>query len=494
VVNTHSGIRLSLRLNSFMPRFLLLVYCLLISVFASLAQGSSEPRLTLPPTNDINCTVFRRIKAIHITGNRITRREVILRELSISEDQPVCSDSLEHILHLNYQRLYNLNLFTDIELKGEPWSEDSTYLIVGISLKEQWFLLPQADIQLADRNINVWWYEQDHDLRRVNLGLYLQHKNVSGNMDRLTVSAHVGYTQQLALTYTRPYMDRAQKQGIGFGIGASRSRELAYASDSNKLLFARDDHDFITSQFFANASYIYRAAYHSRHILQAGYYRYNTADTIRQLNTDYFSNNALSLQFLELSYRYELNHVDNWNYPRRGIKIVAAATGRYGLEGMDWQALASLELGLYHKAADRWYGSFVFRGRTSLPQPQSYFLQAALGYKTNYVRGYEYYVVDAYHYGIGRFTLKYELLRRQFHHLPFRYLPELPLWIYPKLFFDAGYAANDNPVRNNFLANRFLYSYGIGLDIITAYDLKLRIEFAINHMGQSGMYLHANSE
>jgi hypothetical protein len=161
---------------------------------------------------------------------------------------------------------------------------------------------------------------------------------------------------------------------------------------------------------------------------------------------------------------------------------------------MDWQAIASLELGLFRKMADRWYSSFIFRGRATIPQPQPYFLQTALGYKTNYVRGYEYYVVDGYHFGIGRLSLKYELLRRQYHDLPFRYLPELPLWIYPKIFFDAGYVSHPDPGKTNVLANRMLYAYGIGVDIITAYDLKLRIEFAINHMGESGMFLHANSE
>jgi hypothetical protein len=121
-------------------------------------------------------------------------------------------------------------------------------------------------------------------------------------------------------------------------------------------------------------------------------------------------------------------------------------------------------------------------------------LQAALGYKSNSVRGYEYYVVEANHFAIGRVSLKYEALRRQFHQLPFRYLPELPLWLYPKIFVDAGYAVNNKPLLSNTLANTFLYSIGCGFDVITAYDLKLRIEFAYNHLGENGVYLHANSE
>jgi hypothetical protein len=70
----------------------------------------------------------------------------------------------------------------------------------------------------------------------------------------------------------------------------------------------------------------------------------------------------------------------------------------------------------------------------------------------------------------------------------------LPLWIYPKIFADVGYGVIGKDRYGNSLSNTLLYSVGIGLDIITAYDLKLRIEFALNHLGENGIYLHANSE
>lgn len=432
------------------------------------------------------------IAAINISGHKQTKEAVILREMSIKVGDVVCMDTIEVLLHLNYQRLYNLNIFTDINMTSK--SIDSGRIEINVALKEQWFLIPQADVQLADRNINVWWYEQNRDLSRINLGLYLQHKNLTGHLDKLSISSHLGYTQQLSANYFRPYIDKQQKQGIGFGAGYSRSKELAFATSENKLLFTRHNNDFLYHYFFANASWYYRAAYHTRHIVTMAYNDYKVGDTIVQLNSDYFRNASTILRYFELAYRYEYNGVDNWNYPRRGIKIVGSVASRWGMEGMDYQALAGLELGLFAKLQNRWYGSLVFRGRTTFTQQQPYFLQAAMGYKSNYVRGYEYYVIEANHFALGRLSLKYEALRKQFHHLPFRYLPELPIWIYPKIFVDAGYAANNQAAPNNSLANTFLYSIGCGVDIITAYDLKLRIEFAYNHLGENGLYLHANSE
>lgn len=476
-----------------MRQISLFILIIIVAGISCTAQTVSEPELTVAPAALLrNCGQSKFITAINISGNRRTQRNVIVREMNVREGSAVCIDSLESILHLNYQRLYNLNLFTDIKLTTKGL--DSNTIEINVALREQWFIIPQVDIQLADRNINVWWNEQNHDLNRINLGLYLLHKNLSGRLDRLTLSTHLGYTQQIAGSYYRPYIDSKQKQGIGIGAGYSRSKELAYNTAYNKLLFTRHNNDFLYNNFFVNASWYYRAAYHTRHILTAAYSQYGIGDTIMLLNSDFFEHKSKKLQYAELSYRYEYNGVDNWNYPRKGLKIIGSATSRWGIAGMNYQALAGIEFGYFQKWPNRFCGSFVFRGRTTLTGQQPYFLQSAFGYNTNYVRGYEYYVVEASHFAIGRLSLKYEAVRRQFHQLPFRYLPELPLWLYPKIFVDAGYAANKLVRNNNSLANTFLYSVGFGLDIITAYDLKLRIEVAFNHLGENGLYLHANSE
>ena len=472
-------------------------YLLLLSLGAghiSRAQQHSETPLTTEPQQEKgDCGTMKKISAIRLSGNKRTKDRVILREMSVAEGQLICTDSIESILHLNYQRLYNLNIFTNIVCTVQQ--EDSSSIVLSVAVKEQWFIIPQADLQLADRNINVWWNEQNHDLRRINFGLYVQHKNVSGQLDKLSISTHMGYTQQLTASYFKPYIDKKQKIGLGASAGYSRSKELAYTTANNKLLFTRHDNDFLYHNFFGGVSLFYRPAYHSRHIAGLLYQQYQVGDTVLQLNNDFFRNNSKSLRYLELAYRYEYNGVDNWNYPRRGVKVVANTAYRQGFAGMNNQVLAGIELGLFRKLGDRLYTSFVLRGRSSLLHEDPYFLRTAFGYKSNFVRGYEYYVVEAQHFGIGRISFKYEAMRRQYHRLPFRYLPELPVWIYPKVFFDAGYAVNKPALNSsNTLANTLLYSFGVGVDIITAYDLKLRIEFAINHLGENGVYLHANSE
>ena len=101
-------------------------------------------------------------------------------------------------------------------------------------------------------------------------------------------------------------------------------------------------------------------------------------------------------------------------------------------------------------------------------------------------------MIDGSNYGLLRIDLKREIFNNTYS-LPVKYFTALPLRIYPKIFADAGYIDSPSP-GNSFLSKRLLYSVGVGIDIITLYDIKFRFEFAWNHLGQNGLYLHFNSE
>ena len=306
-------------------------FFILISYWPVSAQNTNEVTSNASSKQfKLPCIQKTSIAHIFFEGNKRTKRSVLLREMNLHEGDSICLDSLDIYLHANYSRLYNLNIFSAIHFKTEHTSAQC--IDIYVQVKEQWLLIPQADIQLADRNINVWWTEQQHDLSRVNVGLYVQQKNLSGNLDNLSLTAHLGYTQQFTAAYNRPYIDKKQKQGIAVSIGYSRSKELAYTTFDNKLQFVHHDNDFLFSSSFINTTYTYRSAYRTRHILSAGFNQYTISDTINTLNPHFFNNNSLRLSYLELSYRYEYNGVDNWNYPRKGLKMVATLSNRIGIE------------------------------------------------------------------------------------------------------------------------------------------------------------------
>src|SRR5690606_3219901 len=114
-----------------------------------------------------------------------------------------------------------------------------------IKVKEQWYIWPELSFRLADRNFNVWWTEQNRDIRRANLGVTFKHRNFRGNMEQLGVTAQIGYTQRFGIDYFRPYIDKQQKHGIGFSFFVAQNEEKYYITDSNKLLFVKTQGNYV---------------------------------------------------------------------------------------------------------------------------------------------------------------------------------------------------------------------------------------------------------
>lgn len=452
---------------------------LVLALLAGLARAQDSGRV--------------RLGEVRIGGNRITRERVILREIGLYPGDSIATADTAALREQSRLRLVNLPVFTTVRT---AWMVDSTGgLILDVVVKERFPVLPAPVFQLADRNFNVWWYEMNRDLKRINLGITLTNNNFRGALEQLAVTVQAGYTQRLGLSYFRPYLDAAQRHGIGVSAAVAQSGEIYYRTDSNKLRFARLPGNHIFRQYDAALSWYYRPGYAVRHSLSLGYHHADVSDTVRRLNADYFGAGEERLRYADLVYRVDYNGVDNWNYPLRGFKSVNYALVRKGMDGgLDWQAQLRTETGWYAELRPKsWYSSVIFRGRLSAPGRQPYYFRSALGTRTDYVRGYEYYVVDGSHYGVLRLNLKYAIPTLLFRNLPFRYLPELPLRFYPKFFADAGYVVDHQP-GNGFLHNRLLYSAGIGFDLVSYYDFKLRLEATVNHLGQSGLYLHLNSE
>ncbi|RYZ55384.1 MAG: hypothetical protein EOP49_02925 [Sphingobacteriales bacterium] len=428
---------------------------------------------------------------VRISGNQKTKDHIIRREISFRKGQRLSQDSLLMLVSQSKARLLALSLFTQTDFYADTVALDT--IAFNIAVRERWFIIPEISLQLADRNFNVWWTEQNRDIRRTIIGATIRHKNFRGNLENLSITAQVGYSQRFYLDYQKPYIDRKQKHGLGFSIGTSQNQETFYVTDSNKLRFIKTTDRFVISQHEAALSYHYRPGFAARHMLRIGYKQIETDDTIRKSNPEYFLNGSGVLKHIELTYRYELNKTDNWNYPLQGWKLIGQVFNRMGLEGMSYQGVGSLEVGYFKKLSKKQYGSLIFRGRMALPEKQPYVFRNALGSKYDYVRGYEYYVIDGEYSGILRLNLKHELLNTAIKNIPFRYLPQLGLRIYPKIFADAGFVQTRIP-GNSFLNNRMLYSIGAGIDLFTAYDFKIRLEYAWNHLDQKGLFLHFNSE
>ena len=432
------------------------------------------------------------IRKIVIQGNDVTRRSVILREIGVHEGDVIERDSVKALLERNRLRLFNMQLFNEVtqNIIDEPSGRG---IDLYIKVKERWNIIPSVFVQFADQNFNTWWVKENHDLRRAMAGVTLTDKNFRGNLETLAVTVQAGYTQELGIGYMRPYVNHGQTNGLGFWVSAAQSRQTYYATDSDKFLYAGIySGPVILRQVGGGISYIYRPAYASKHIFQVNYKDYLVSDTIVKLNPDYYTNKSKAAKLVEIVYRYDYNGVDNWNYSLKGFKLVSQFVVRTGFEGINFQGYANVEAGLFRKLGAKFYFSTIFRGRLMYPGNQPYYFRGGLGTQTDYVRGYEYYVVDGSNYGLLRLDLKREIFNNTYS-IPVKYFTAIPVRVYPKVFADVGYIDGTSQ-GSNYLGNHLLYSVGIGLDVLTLYDIKIRFELAWNHLNQNGLYLHFNSE
>lgn len=168
-------------------RYSLLLLLLFISTDGFCQEGRVSSKLT--------------IRRIFIEGNNVTRGKVILRELSIHAGDVVASDSIEALVQKNKLRLFNLQIFNEVNQRTERTGNELDWYI---NVKERWYIIPTFTVQFADRNFNTWWVKQDHDLRRVMAGVTLTDKNFRGDLELLSVTVQAGFTRKLGVNHAGP--------------------------------------------------------------------------------------------------------------------------------------------------------------------------------------------------------------------------------------------------------------------------------------------------
>ena len=200
------------------------------------------------------------------------------------------------------------------------------------------------------------------------------------------------------------------------------------------------------------------------------------------------------INYFELNYIFKYNNTDIRLYPINGIEMKTILSKKgLGIDKDVNQLSLYTESSFYRNVYNNISASLVFRGRVSFPQAQPYYFNRAMGFKNEYVRGYEYYVIDGSHYALLRSNIRYKVLDFIWTQNFVKLIKHIPIKVYSKVYNDIGYVHNDNPM-NSFLNNRFLNGYGAGVDILLSYYAKLRIEYSFNHLKQNSLFLHTTKE
>ena len=465
-------------------RVLVMLYLLISGISPLFAQSDTSSGIV---------TVGR----IELSGNRKTKGSIIYRELLFAQGDRFSPGEFSNRINQSRLNLLNTSLFNFVSIDTLPGYDSAVpfSMNVRITVLERWYLWPIPILQITDRNLNSWL--QSWDFTRINYGLDLKWYNFTGRMDEFDANIQLGKNHNFSLAYQNPYIDKHKHLGMGFEAGYANNREIGYVTQDDKLQFAFVPEGLFSEKYVALNS-TYRFNIFTIHQLVVGLHAFSFSDSLLALNPGFSYSGVNEPVFLNLYYKLKIDHRDIKYYPLKGwyadLELNKSGLGFMFEKPVDI-AWAKTTTRYYFPIAARWFGGLSFIGKISTAAWQPYFLIKGLGYNRDYVRGYEYNVIDGKHYGLVRTNIKFALVPEQTYSIAFIPAPKFGLIhyaIYLTAFADAGYVWQPQWIgqNNNKMPNALLAGTGLGIDFVTYYDKVVRIEYAVNKSGKSGIFIH----
>jgi len=479
-------------------RIFLLVIFSVISVYVS-AQSYRDTTFSIPyDCRDIPYSEddFYIIDSIVLSGNKVTKDHIILRELMFSNHDTICKKYFSQIVSRSRENLLNTSLFNFVTVDTVASGIRPNGMSVRLKFIERWYIWPLPIFELSDRNFNAWL--ENMDLYRVSYGVFVTWDNFRGRREKLEFTLRFGYDQKFDFLYTIPYIDRRERLGIGFGAGVALNHEVAYQTENNKLVYYRDEANYVRKQGFSYLQFSYRKNYFNLHQLKL-YFNYdNYDDSLLILNPGYSSNQNQILRYFSIYYAFKSDHRDSKPYPLIGYYF-DAGFGKIGLgiiPDNDLNVFYFLStFRKYWKLNDRFYYALGLNSKFSSKGVQPYFITWGLGYGRDFVRSYELYVIDGQNFGLFKSTLKFALVPPRvinLNFIPTEKFSKVHYAFYVNFFTDVGFVYNayHDPELNNYLENELMVGYGIGFDFVSYYDIVIRLEFSANKRWEKGVFIH----
>lgn len=436
------------------------------------------------------------IDEIVIKGNNKTLREVLLREMEIGEGDSLSRSKLKKALTASENNLMNTGLFNFVEISFQ--NKNDRKVVVEVEVTEQWYTWVVPMFEMVDRNFNTWW--QTKDFSRADMGLLFIQKNFRGRREEVNVKGIAGHNEYFNLKYDIPYLDKKKRIGLLFEAEAMRSHEAVLKTYNDEQVFYNDESIYPIKRKTLNTSLLYRRKIRRKHLLTIGYQDYQFADTVLTMNPDFLMESGQVNAFISLRYQYVRDYRDYISYPLTGdyldLSLQKTGLGFLNDGSVDFWRFRGY-YSRYEQLSKRWFASAGLLVSLSEESNHPYFLKngLGLGYAKEFVRSYEYNVINGNHYGLLRSNLKYALVPTktlQLNFIPWEQFSKVFYAVYLNAFFDAGYADpfSSWQSNNNNLPGKLLTGKGIGLDIVTYYEKVFRLEYSWNNDFEGGFFVH----
>jgi len=440
------------------------------------------------------CDSITVINSIVFKGNKITHENIMRREMEFKEGDSLGTRELKNRLVQSKLNLLNTSLFNFVTI-DTSFVSGRRFVNVRITVVERWYTWIGVIAELADRNFNTWW--ETRDFSRINVGLRVSRNNFRGRMEQLRFAFQVGPSQKFSMYYEAPYINRRKTTGLIMNAVYSRQHEVGYITENDKFVYL-STHGFLRQDLVLSAAVRIRPNMMQSHQFGVQYNEYNFDDSLLILNPSYSFGNHKHLGFFSIVYQFKADHRDIHYYPLSGwyFDIIANQSGLGllpGAAGSIWYMNPTFRY--YQPLSSRFNLSAGISAKVSSKADQPYFYQRGLGYSRDFVRGYEYYVIDGKHYFLLKTNIKFAVIQphtMQVGFIPSEKFSKLHYAVYLNIFADAGYVSGieQNEIYHNMLPESILRGCGVGVDFVTYYDKVMRLEYSINGWGESGIFIH----
>ena len=468
---------------------IIILSLLLLTIFINFNKLLAKSDTTSIDNLKLNQSSNIIIDKIKILGNKKTKENIILRELTLKEGIIISKDKFISTIEEDKRKVINTDLFYEVEFKIEIIKENHVMIIINVIESIYW--VPIIIFELSDRNFNDWWENFNHDFNRINYGLGFAHYNISGRADEFEVLLRLGFIKQFQTSYYIPYITKKQKGGLYIGFDYIDYNHLEYNSINYIPIFYKSKNSLL-KELSTSIEYSHRESFYNYHYFELEYNNIILNDTLSLINDNYFYGNRIKNSF-NINYEFDRDFRDIKNYPLNGFRLnVQIEKTGIGIFNDINKWKASIYYSKYFEFKKQFYYSFNLLSYFS-SKNQPYYLYE----NTDQLRGYEKYLIHGHSNLIYKNTFKKRIVSKNFNieKMKFRKFKNIPINIYLKMFFDSGYIWKySNKNQNINLNNKYLHSFGIGLDFVTIKNLYITTELSRNSNKELNFSINLGTE
>jgi outer membrane protein assembly factor BamA len=427
------------------------------------------------------------VKDVIITGNDITKEEIILREMSLRKGSKFNIENYED----DVRKIYNLGLFTKVDITPVPVSGKE--ILLNVKVQERWYIYPLPQGGIEDGEWAKKW-----------VGLKIKWDNFRGRNETALLNFRILYNPSIHASYSVPWIGEKLHlyASLGGGYSKTRNKSLeAVGRTSGGEVITADEEDYDNTEYFAQLTvgkYITERLsvftdldYNHLRVSQ-----YDTGRTVSPTGVDKYLTGGFGIKY---DSRDILEFATKGYYVKTNFLVYGFLDKLINFQRFNFESQSFIPVHFtkdyYVTVASRFFTTLA-RGEV-IPAYQHVYL----GYSEDYVRGWKGPAFEGEDKIVIFNELRIPIIKPRYigakkimvvRNMPFIGKLNLKYGLYLTLLYDIGTVFDRN---ENIFKKRFLSGTGIGLNVILPFGYVLRTEWNFRlgkpTVGQLGLSLSA---